>query len=54
MAVLETIKSFFVPAESAAAEKIIPAPPTNYEIKPLILRLSASPRNTGVVVSLTG
>jgi len=36
MAVLETIKSFFVPAESAAAEKIIPALPTNYEIKPLI------------------
>ena len=35
MAVLETIKSFFIPGEPAAAEKIKPAPLTNYEIKPL-------------------
>ena len=35
MAVLETIKSFFIPGEPAVAEKIIPAPITNYEIKPL-------------------
>lgn len=35
MAVLETIKSFFVPSPAAAEETITPAPPTTYKIEPL-------------------
>jgi ribosomal-protein-alanine acetyltransferase len=35
MAVLETIKSFFVPVRPVEVEEIIPAPPTEYSIKPL-------------------
>lgn len=35
MAVLETIKSFFVPSTVAAAEEVVPAPPTTYAIRPL-------------------
>ena len=35
MAVLETIKSFFVPVEPAVAETVVPAPPTSYSIRPL-------------------
>ena len=37
MAVLETIRNFFVPAILAEPEEIIPAPPTAYEIRPLTL-----------------
>lgn len=36
MAVLETIKNFFVPSISAMPELIVPAPPTTYEIRPLM------------------
>ena len=35
MAFLETIKSFFVPSPAVAVDIVTPAPPTNYEIKPL-------------------
>jgi ribosomal-protein-alanine N-acetyltransferase len=35
MAVLETIKSFFVPSPVVSEEAVIPAPPTSYEIRPL-------------------
>ena len=35
MAVLETIKSLFIPSVSATEETIVPAPPTEYSIKPL-------------------
>lgn len=35
MAVLETIKSLFIPSVSATEEKIAPAPPTTYSIKSL-------------------
>src|SRR5436305_1639168 len=35
MAVLETIRSFFIPSEVAAEERIVPAPSTEYDIKPL-------------------
>jgi ribosomal-protein-alanine acetyltransferase len=35
MAVIETIKSFFVPLQPVEPETIIPAPPTRYSIKPL-------------------
>lgn len=35
MAVLETIKSLFVPAVSKEQEAVVPAPPTKYAIKPL-------------------
>ena len=35
MAVLETIRNFFVPTTFAEPETITPAPPTNYEIRPL-------------------
>jgi ribosomal-protein-alanine N-acetyltransferase len=35
MAVLETIKSLFVPSSVTVEETIIPAPPTEYEIQPL-------------------
>lgn len=37
MAVLETIRSFFVPAFWAEPEEIVPAPPTVYDIRPLTL-----------------
>ncbi|MFT3743446.1 MAG: ribosomal protein S18-alanine N-acetyltransferase [Pyrinomonadaceae bacterium] len=37
MAVLETIRNFFVPAIFAEPETIIPAPPTSYIIRPLTL-----------------
>ena len=37
MAVLETIRNFFVPAYFAEPEVIVPAPPTVYEIHPLTL-----------------
>ena len=35
MAVLQTIRKFFVPLETAAPETVTPAPPTRYEIHPL-------------------
>jgi len=35
MAVLETIKSLFIPSVSTTEEKIVSAPPTKYSIKPL-------------------
>src|SRR5687768_13757369 len=35
MAVLQTIRNFFVPVEFGEAEIIIPAPPTAYSIHPL-------------------
>jgi len=35
MAVLETIRSFFIPSEAVAEEIIVPAPPTEYDLKPL-------------------
>jgi [ribosomal protein S18]-alanine N-acetyltransferase len=35
MAVLQTIKSLFIPARPAEPERIVPAPPTEYAIKPL-------------------
>jgi ribosomal-protein-alanine N-acetyltransferase len=37
MAVLETIRNFFIPAFSAEPEEIVPAPPTTYQIRPLTL-----------------
>ena len=37
MAVLETIRNFFVPVAFAEPEVIVPAPPTNYTIRPLTL-----------------
>lgn len=37
MAVLETIKNFFIPAGFAEPEVIVPAPPCEYEIRPLTL-----------------
>ena len=37
MAVLETIRNFFVPALFAESEDIVPAPPTVYDIRPLNL-----------------
>jgi ribosomal-protein-alanine acetyltransferase len=35
MAVMEVIKSFFVPARSTVLEPVVPAPVTTYEIRPL-------------------
>jgi len=35
MAVLQTIRNFFVPIETAEPEVVVPAPPTIYEIRPL-------------------
>ena len=35
MAVLQTIRNFFVPAEPEEPEIIVSAPPTDYEIRPL-------------------
>ncbi len=37
MAVLETIRNFFLPALFAEPEEIVPAPPTTYEIRPLTM-----------------
>ena len=37
MAVLETIRNFFVPAFPAEPDEIIPAPPCDYEVRPLTL-----------------
>jgi len=37
MAVLESIRNFFIPAGLAEPEVIVPAPPTTYEIRPLTL-----------------
>lgn len=37
MAVLETIKNFFAPTGFAEPEVIVPAPPCEYEIRPLTL-----------------
>lgn len=37
MAVLETIRSFFIPSVYAEPEVVVPAPLTTYEIKPLAL-----------------
>ena len=37
MAVLETIRNFFIPAAFAEPEQIIPAPITTYEVRPLTL-----------------
>lgn len=37
MAVLETIRNFFVPVYLAEPEEIVPAPPTTYAIRPLTL-----------------
>jgi hypothetical protein len=35
MAVLQTIRNFFVPIETGEPEVVIPAPPTAYEVHPL-------------------
>ncbi len=35
MAVLQRIREFFIPQETFAPETIVPAQPTNYEIRPL-------------------
>lgn len=35
MAVLQTLRNFFVPLEPAEPETIIPAPPTRYAVRPL-------------------
>jgi [ribosomal protein S18]-alanine N-acetyltransferase len=35
MAVLQTIRNFFVPIEIGEPEAVVPAPPTDYEIHPL-------------------
>lgn len=37
MAVLETLRSFFIPSIYAEPEVVVPAPFTTYEIKPLML-----------------
>lgn len=37
MAVLETIRSFFIPSFYSEPEVVVPAPVTHYEIKPLTL-----------------
>ncbi len=37
MAVLETIKSFFLPTGCAEPEVIVPAPPCEYDIRPLTI-----------------
>lgn len=38
MAVIQSIRNFFVPFASSEPETIIPAPPTNYAIRPLTVR----------------
>lgn len=35
MAVLQTIRSLFIPAPEAVPEQIVPAPPTEYRVSPL-------------------
>lgn len=37
MAVLESIRNFFIPAAIAEPEEIVPAPPTTYSVRPLTL-----------------
>ena len=37
MAVLETIKNFFTPAYDLEPETVVPAPPSEYEIRPLTM-----------------
>ncbi|HEV7699351.1 MAG TPA: ribosomal protein S18-alanine N-acetyltransferase [Pyrinomonadaceae bacterium] len=37
MAVLESLRSLFVPTIDAVAEIVVPAPPTEYKIKPLTM-----------------
>jgi ribosomal-protein-alanine acetyltransferase len=46
MAVLQTIRNFFVPLESSEPETIVPAPPTEYEVRPL------TDKNLGEVLRL--
>src|SRR5438552_15102055 len=38
MAVLESIRSLFVPVFDAEPEVVVPAPPTDYAIKPLTMK----------------
>lgn len=38
MAVLQTIRNFFIPARREESEMIIPAPATTYEIRPLTVK----------------
>lgn len=38
MAVLQTIRNFFIPAREEEPEIILPAPPTVYEIRPLTVK----------------
>ena len=38
MAVLETIRSLFVPVFEAESEDVVPAPPSEYAIKPLTMK----------------
>lgn len=38
MAVLQTIRNFFIPARVEETEIIVPAPPTDYEIHPLTVK----------------
>ena len=38
MAVLQTLRNFFVPAEPAVPEIIVPAPATTYDIRPLTVK----------------
>lgn len=35
MAVLETLRNFFIPASPAEPEVVVPAPPTTYSVRPL-------------------
>lgn len=37
MAVLETIRNFFIPTVTAEPEEIVPAPPTTYQVRTLTL-----------------
>nr|MBP9665468.1 hypothetical protein [Pyrinomonadaceae bacterium] len=37
MAVLETIRSFFVPVLVAEPEEIVPAPASRYDVRPLTM-----------------
>ena len=46
MAVLQTIRNFFVPLENSEPETIVPAPATEYEIRPL------TDKNLGEVLRL--
>src|SRR5262245_34576585 len=48
MAVLQSIRNFFVPLESVEPEIIVPAPPTEYEIHPLTEKKLAEGRRLNV------